>query len=389
MMLRKISSFLLLIILLFILSSCSGGGDQSAMIEDQVEAVVAATLTKEAFLDSIEYARETVAAENQSTQVQLVTPTETKIPTPTLSPTPEPEHLILPGSPSTLHTYISDIVTVDLAKNKTAIGDSYAWSRLERPYTPNLMQYRSYLDIYQVNLQVADPWVYITFVLIGKLPPIGDIRYAVELDLDHDGRGDFLVMASLPPDTTWTTDNVWVLADEDEDIGGLYPLYIEESTQEQNGYEREIFSSGVGEDRDLAWVRRDPEERNQLQLAFKESITGVLGFMWSAWTDEGIKDPSQFDFNDHFSYDEAGSPNKGNYRYPVKAVALVDSTCRSWYGFIPTGDEPGLCFTGDQVQDLPGYGWCEVNAKRSGCGENPCLLYCPGNRFCIPCKLPQ
>ena len=122
MMLRKIPSSLLLIILLFILSSCSGDGDQSTRIEDQVEAVVAATLTKEAFLDSIEYARETAAAENQTTQDQLATPTETKIPTPTLSPTPEPEHLILPGSPSTLHTYISDIVTVDLAKNKTAIG---------------------------------------------------------------------------------------------------------------------------------------------------------------------------------------------------------------------------------------------------------------------------
>ncbi len=80
--------------------------------------MVAATLTKEAFLDSIEYARETAAAENQPTQIQLVTPTETGIPTPTVSPTPEPEHLILPGSPSSVHTYISDIVTVDLAKKQ-------------------------------------------------------------------------------------------------------------------------------------------------------------------------------------------------------------------------------------------------------------------------------
>jgi hypothetical protein len=122
MMLRKIPSSLMLIILLFMLSSCMGSADQSAIIEEQVEAVVAATLTKEAFLDSIEYARETAAADNQPTQNQPVTPTETEIPTPTLSPTPEPDHLILPGSPSTLHTYISDIVTVDLAKNKTAIG---------------------------------------------------------------------------------------------------------------------------------------------------------------------------------------------------------------------------------------------------------------------------
>ena len=385
---RKFSATLSLIILQVMLSSCLGTRDQSALIKDQVGAVVAATLTKEAFLDSLEYARETAAVEDQPTQTQFISPSETSIPTPSSSPTPEPEHLILPGSPSTLHTSISDIVTVDLAKDKTAIGDSYAWSLLERPYTPNRMEYRNYLDIYQVNLTVNEPWVYITFVLIGKLPAEGDIRYSVELDLDHDGRGDFLVMASLPPDTTWTTDNVWVLADEDEDIGGLYPLYVEQPGQEQNGYEREIFASGIGPDRDLAWVRRDPDNRNQLQIAFKETLTGAIGFLWSAWSDEGIKDPSMFDFNDHISYDEAGSPNKGNYRYPVKAVALVDSTCRSWYGFLPTGNEPGLCFTGDQVQNLPGYGWCEVNAKRSGCGTNACLLYCPGNRFCIPCKLP-
>lgn len=388
MMLRKIFSSLLLIILLLILSSCLGSVDRSAQIEDQVQAVVAATLTKEAFLESIDIARETAAFENQLSQTPPGAPTETNNPTPTPTSTPEPVHLTLPGSPLTLHTYISDIVTVDLAQDKTALGDNYAWSRLERPYTANQMEYRNYLDIYQVNLTVDEPWVYITFVLIGKLPSEGDIRYAVELDLDHDGRGDFLVMASLPLDSSWTTDNVWVLTDADNDIGGLYPLYVEDTAQDQNGYEKEIFANGEGEDRDLAWVRRDPDYRNQLQLAFKESLTGALGFLWSAWTDEGIKDPSLFDFNDHISYEEAGSPNKGNYRYPVKAVALVDSTCRSWYGFLPTGNEPGLCFTGELVQDLPGYGFCEANAKQSGCGQNACLLYCPRNRFCVPCKLP-
>ncbi len=383
---RRFPLLLTLIIAFGLLSSCLGAEDRSAQIESQVEAVVAATRTKEAFLDSLEDARGTAAAQEQPTQI--VVPADTLVPSQTSTPTPEPEHLIIPRSPSSLHTYISDIVTVDLAKDKTAIGDSFAWSRLERPYTPNRMEYRNYLDIYQVNLSVTEPWIYITFVLIGNLPPEGDIRYSVELDLDHDGRGDFLVMASLPQDTNWTTNNVWVLSDDDEDIGGLYPLYVEEPGQGQNGYEREIFASGVGPDRDLAWVRRDPDHRNQLQMAFKESLTGAIGFLWSAWSDEGIKDPSLYDFNDHLTYDEAGSPNKGNYRYPVKAVALVDSTCRSWYGFIPNGTEPGLCFTGDQVQNLAGYGWCEVNAKQSGCGTNACLLYCPGNRFCIPCKLP-
>ena len=385
---QKYPSRILLLFLLILLGGCLAREDQTLRIEKQVQVVVGATQTKEAFLRSVDSARQTAAVENLETSITDVPPTHTSQPTPTSSPTPEPVHRVIPGSPPTVHSTISDIVTVDLAKEKTALGDNFAWSLLERPYTPIQMEYRGYLDIYQVNLVASDLWIYITFVLIGKLPAEGEIRYAIELDLDHDGRGDFLVAASLPRDATWTTENVWVWGDHDGDIGGVYPLYLEEPSQDQNGYEREIFSSGVGEDRDLAWVRRDPEKNNQLQLAFKKSLTGVLGFLWSAWTDEGIQDPGKFDFNDHISYDDAGSPNLGNYRYPVKAVALVDSTCRSWYGYVPTGLEPGLCFTGEQAFSQPGYGWCEAQPNQSGCGGNACLVNCPRNRFCIPCKLP-
>jgi hypothetical protein len=388
MILRKLTLSISLIILVVVPSACQGGTDPSAQIEEQVQAVVAATQTKQAFLESVSSARQTAEVENQPTETQTAPPTETEQPTLTLSPTPEPLHQMLPGSPSNVQFYISDFVSVDLAKDKTALGDSYIWSRMERPFTAQTMLYRDYLDIYQVNLQVSDPWVYFTIVLIGKLPLEGDIRYSVELDVDHDSRGDFLVMAALPPDTIWTTDDVWVLADDDNDIGGVFPLYEEELEEAGNGYEREIFASGEGPDRDLAWVRRDPDDRNQLQIAFKESLTGVLGFMWSVWADEGVMDPALFDYNDHISFNTAGSPSKDNHRYPLKEVALVDSTCRAWYGFIPSGTEPGLCLAGDLAPQISGYGWCEANAMISGCGSNACLTYCPRNRFCIPCKLP-
>lgn len=388
MSLHRHSIHLLLILLLaLMLSACFAPVDPESEEDLQVREVIEATLTREAFIQSVDSARETEAIESLPTTT--LEPTETTEPTetPTLSPTPEPLHKLIPGSPFTIHTHISDFASVDSAKEKTALGDSYAWSILERPFTPQTMQYRNYLDIYQVNLQVTDPWIYITFVLIGKLPTEGDIQYAIELDVNHDGRGDYLVSASLPLDIEWTTDGVQVLEDDDGDIGGLFPTYMEGPLPELNGYEKIIFKDGEGMDRDLAWVRRDPNFRNQLQFAFKDNLVGSIGFLWSAWTDEGIKDPSLFDFNDKFTFDEAGSPNKSNYRYPLKAVALVDSTCRSWYGYIPSGTEPGLCFTGDQIQEKPGYGWCEASAKSTGC-ENPCLLYCPRNRFCLPCKVP-
>lgn len=383
------SIYLMLIFLTFTLSACLGSNSPTEAFDDQVQAGVAATLTKEAFVRSVDSARQTEAVKNLPTVTPEPSPTPSLTITPSITPTPEPIHVMLPGSPTNRHSFVQDLVTVDLAKDKTALDDNYAWSRFERPYTAEKMEYRDYLDIYRVDLQVTDPWVYFTFVLIGKLPQEGDVRYSIELDVDHEGRGEFLVTVSLPPDSEWTTEGVWVMADEDGDIGGLYPLYMENQEEKPNGYERELFSNGQGEDRDLAWVRRDPDNRNRIQIAIKDSLIGTLGFLWSAWADDGLRDPSLFDINDHYTFEEAGSPNKDNYRYPVKAVALIDSTCRSWFGYIPSGSEPGLCFAEDQLRaSPPGYGWCKASATAPDCDGNACLIDCPGSKFCVPCKLP-
>ena len=380
---------ILFILMAGILSSCSGSDQSIDAYSDQVRAGVSATQTKEAFIISIDNARETDAAKKIETETPEASPTIEFTETPPASPTPKPIFRLKPGSPPNVHMYIIDMVSVDSAKNKTTLGDNYAWGRLERPFTSRTMQYRNYLDIYQANLVMTETWVYITIILIGNLPDEGDIYYSVELDIDHNGRGDFLLAAELPPDDEWTTENVTIYADADEDIGGVYPMYMEGPVQSQTGYEKVIFKDKFGDDWDLAWVRREPDHRNQIQLAFKNNLIGTSGFLWNIWTDEGLKNPSYYDFNDHFTFDEAGSPNKDNYRYPLKAVALVDSTCRAWYGYVPSGFEPGLCFTGEQViKNRPGYGWCEPDPIYSGCGNNPCLTYCPGKRFCIPCSLP-
>jgi hypothetical protein len=368
--------------------ACQSAATPTPGLEAQIQAGVAATRTKEAFVNSVESARQTSAAEKLPSPTYTPEPTITWTPSPTPTLTPEPQHLVQPGFPSSLQFYISDFVSEGSAKDKTALGDSYLWSRLERPFTAQTMLYHNYLDIYQVNLEVREEWTYFTIVLMGKLPQDAEVSFAVELDVDHDGRGDYLVLAALPPGASWTSEGVRVLEDADDDIGGLFPLYVEEPAPPGNGYEREIFNSGEGLDRDLAWARRDPEYHNQLQLAFKTSLTGVLGFLWSAWTAEGELDPALFDINDHIGYDAAGSPSKENYRYPVKEVSLMDSTCRAWYGFLPSGSEVGLCLAGDLAPQQPGYGVCEANSTISGCGANACLTYCPRNRFCIPCKLP-
>jgi hypothetical protein len=162
------------------------------------------------------------------------------------------------------------------------------------------------------------------------------------------------------------------------------------------GYEVEIFHSGQGDDPDLAWIRRDPEQPDRVQLAVKDAVIGGTGYLWSVWADEGVRDPAARDYNDRWTLSIAGSPIKENQFYPLKEVALVDSTCRSWYGYEPTGAEPGLC----QMAGT-GKGWKLCITYNFGAApytvcSDVCQEVCPdlpddGNGMsytCQPCNMP-
>jgi len=70
-------------------------------------------------------------------------------------------------------------------------------------------------------------------------------------------------------------------------------------------------------------------------------------------------DPGLFDYNDQYTFPFAGSPHSESPEYPLKDVAMIDSTCRSWYDMTPVGDEPGLCtITGDKPGGGPWMGYC-------------------------------
>ncbi|MBN1264446.1 MAG: hypothetical protein JXA25_03060, partial [Anaerolineales bacterium] len=61
------------------------------------------------------------------------------------------------------------------------------------------------------------------------------------------------------------------------------------------------------------------------------------------WTDEGLQEAGWFDYHDHFSHAEAGSPLSESSLYPLAAMDMMDNTCRWTYGFQPTNPLPGLC----------------------------------------------
>lgn len=278
-----------------------------------MKADVVATLTEQALADREADLQDTEQALEQTAQTgqESTSSTSTPAPTETNTPTPLPTVVqqVTPRSPATSpRSFILDTSSLAYEGQGYTVGDSFTVNHLERPFTAEDMVYRGYLDIAKANLYRVPPFSVVILFLEKELPEQEDPSYAVELDLDKDGRGDLLVIAQLPPDTSWTTEGVRVLRDADGDVGGDQPLQAEAPSPDWNGYEQEIYNSGRGEDPDLAWIRRSPEFSQQIQIAYKEDLQRSQGFLFGVWADQGVQDPTAFDYNDHWTLEEAGSP---------------------------------------------------------------------------------
>ena len=342
------------LMLLFILGlvGCTYGGESGPLtLEEAVHAGVQATLTKEAWLEGVEDARKTAIAEENagSTENQSIsTPTPTIRPTgePTPTPTLKPAsgHKMFPGGiKDRVDTYLVDYNSSDYADEHITYGDQYKANILERPFTAGDMIYQGTIDIIRVNLKIGPEWTYAIIYLAVDLPESGTMTYGLVIDLNENGRGDFLIQTGVPATIDWTVKDVKVYQDLDRDVGGERPMKNDEPVEGLNGYELLIFDSGEGEDPDLVWVRRNPDNPTSLQIAYKTDMIGLTGYLWSAWADDGLQAVDYRDYNDRFTEEAAGSPYPGSPIYPIKSLYLFDNTCRSYFGFTPTGNEPGLC----------------------------------------------
>ncbi len=280
-----------------------------------------------------------------TTLVSLTPPSEaTKASTPALIITeviPVTGHLMKPAEVAP----VSGKLTYDVESSGVAApyGDSYKLNRFERPFLKD-MTYVSDIDIATFNLSEDADWYYVSVELRGNDPnnPIG-INYGVEIDLDFDGYGDFIIWAHPPYRTTWETNTVQVIKDSDRDSAGLSSLQSD-TVSDGNGYDTLVFDGGASqtEDPDLAWVRANEDPRAVVQFAFKKSLTGSF-FMLGVVSDAGLKDISKFDYNDHVKEADSGSPVKDNQYYPLGSLYAVDNTCWEAYGVLTTGYEPKLC----------------------------------------------
>ncbi|MDK1118380.1 MAG: hypothetical protein QGM50_06255 [Anaerolineae bacterium] len=281
------------------------------------------------------------------TFTQTAVPTATTLPSPTAevpTPTITVSHALIPSTSVKTGKLIYDVVSVDTAaENRAPYGDSYDVNLFERPFLQD-MSYIPDLDIASYNLSQDEKFYYISIELVGTNPnnPLG-INYAVELDLDADGFGDYIIIARPPYSVEWTTDNLQVVEDTSHDTGGL-SAEKSDAPLPGNGYDTLIFDGGRGldDDPDLAWVRVNAGQRATVQFAFKLSLAENR-FMYGVLADAGPKDITDLDYVDRFTKTEAGSPVRGDDHYPLKALYGVDNVCREAYGFTGTGEEPQRC----------------------------------------------
>lgn len=293
-------------------------------------------------------------------------------------------HVLTPSAPGG-GKLIYDVESASTAREKRApYGDSYENNRLERPFLQD-MTYVSDLDIKSFTVAKDNDWWYVSIQLVGNDPnnTLG-INYGVELDLDHDGFGDYLIWAHPPYGAQWETNPVQIYQDQNHNTGGLSGSRSD-APFEADGYENLIFDGSLGSsDPDLAWVRFSAGTPTTVQFAFKRSWSGSI-FMLGVIADAGLKDPGKLDYVDRFPISDAGSPIKENPSYPLNSLFSVDNTCRDAFGFNPTHYEPQSCpveptptrHPSEPVGPTvcPDPGTCQNGWDSMKCQCNPVILY--------------
>jgi len=292
-------------------------------------------------------------------------------------------HTLVPVEPPASASTIKDSTSAALAaQHRVNSGENYAFNLFERPFSQDMQTYAPYLDIVQADYSKDDTWAYISIRMVGQDQKNGGLpgTYAAELDVNQDGRGDFLVVVTAPKSTSWSSDGVKVYADNNHDVGGITPVQSDPPPQGGDGYERLLVDSGQGKDPDLAFARISPSNPNTVQLAFKWSMTNSPSFMWGVWAfDPSMFHPDWFDYNDHFTQAQAGSPviELSQY-YPLKGLYLLDNTCRWGSGFTPSPNVPGSCPQGAAIS--PGSSGGSASGSTGAPGAGPIQSVSNGNQ---------
>lgn len=265
---------------------------------------------------------------------------------------PNPQNDVVPVSlPEAMNGHASDQISA-LGKSISG-GDRFTYGQFERPFNSESMDvYFPSLDIVDTVVHQDETWIYATIELnaLDSADVLTD-KYALELDTDRNGKGDWLITVANPATTEWTVLGVQIYEDANRDVGSISPMFSDATSTVGDGFESIVFDQGAGADPESAWVRISPDTSNVIQIAVKRAVIGnPQSYMISMWAGHSLLNPALFDLNDVYSHEQAGAANPGyELYYPIKSVFELDNTCRLAVGFQPTGTEPGLYNTYQQL----------------------------------------
>jgi hypothetical protein len=302
------------------------------------------------------------ATQPPATELVVVVDTATSAP-----PTEIPiQHQVFPVAlPAARSDHAGDYDSSLTAEEKMSNGgDRFTFEKFERPFNANTMDvYFPELDIVDSFLYEDQTWIFGTIQVKDRSAAASSpYRFGMQIDTEVDGKGDFLVLASNPGSTDWTTDGVQVYFDTNNDVGDLTAMFTDEGST-SDGFETLIFEKGKGDDPDVAWIRVSPTDPNTVEFAIKKSVlSNPPMYMVDMWTGHATLDPSLFDYSDHYTHEQAGAADPGlPIFYPIKAVFELDNTCRMAVGFQPTGYEPGVCEPPSAKPDKQGPTACTAS----------------------------
>jgi hypothetical protein len=329
---------------LIIVAGCSfPGGDDSNTQTQIAQTMVAMGLTQTAMENIPE-------PDTEASPTDAPPEPEETAEAVTVTPTVEITHNTIPSNPGWINKWFYD---TNSSRGTVTGGDDFMANLYERPFTESDMVYRPDIDIIKTEISEDGTFYYVTLYLYGSHPE-GGLRaaYGVEIDLNQDGRGEYLIMVDRPAATDWDIAGVSVHKDTNKDVGGSRILRPD-TNYTGDGYDQTLFSTDLLDDPDMAWARITTGSTPSVTLAFKKSVINQTTFVWGVWAADSLLDPTRMDLHDHFTQSEAGSPYPSHSTYPLGAINLVDNTCRETYQFEAVDPIPGLCYTPEEEPPPP------------------------------------
>jgi hypothetical protein len=289
--------------------------------------------------------REQLASQIPTLNTTPLAPTGTPVVTPTIKGTPSGGASLAETRPGDPHgnpqvIYDQDCRQTALEK-KAPGGDEFANGRFERPFD-QAMAYLPALDIEKAELvRPENGWAYFSIYLADK-PAASPAVYGIEVDLNIDGRGDYLIQFPAPSGPEWAEDGVKMWWDSDGDVGGNLINRNDPKGFRGSGFESLKIDSDSGENSGKVWTRL---LKNGIQIAVNQELLGGSDgkFTWQPFTMGMPYPPSQFDLNDYYPAAKAGSAIAGDMNYPIKELYAIDNTCKGLSGLTPSGAEQGVC----------------------------------------------